>query len=71
MNNNNSDRQLDGLVGGDGDREFIINICVASAMAFGKRPTLKNINNTLVNEGQEPLTEAETLNLKNIVSDEK
>lgn len=71
MNNNNPDRQLDGLVGGNGDREFIINICVASAMAFGKRPTLKNINNTLVNEGQESLTEAETLNLKNIVSDEK
>ena len=71
MDNNNSNRQLDGLVGGDGDREFIINICVASAMAFGKRPTLKNINDTLVNEGQEPLTEAETLNLKNVVSDEK
>lgn len=71
MDNNDSDRQLDGLVGGDGDREFIINICVASAMAFGKRPTLKNINDTLVNEGQPPLTNDEMLNLKNIVSDEK
>lgn len=71
MNDNNSDKQLDGLVGGDGDREFIINICVASAMAFGKRPTIKNINDTLVNEGQTPLTKAEMLNLKNVVSEEK
>lgn len=71
MDKNSSDRQLDGLVGGDGDREFIINICVASAIAFGKRPTLKNINDTLVNEGQAPLTNAEMLNLKNIVSEEK
>lgn len=71
MNDNNSDRQLDGLVGGDGDREFIINICVASAIAFGKRPTLKNINDILVNEGQAPLTNAEMLNLKNVVSEAK
>lgn len=71
MDKNSSDRQLDGLVGGDGDREFIINICVASAIAFGKRPTLKNINDTLVNEGQAPLTNAEMLNLKNVVSEEK
>lgn len=71
MGKNSSDRQLDGLVGGDGDREFIINICVASAIAFGKRPTLKNINDTLVNEGQAPLTNAEMLNLKNVVSEEK
>lgn len=71
MGKNSSDRQLDGLVGGGGDREFIINICVASAIAFGKRPTLKNINDTLVNEGQAPLTNAEMLNLKNVVSEEK
>lgn len=71
MDKNSSDRQLDGLVDGDGDREFIINICVASAIAFGKRPTIKNINDTLVNEGQTPLTNAEMSNLKNIVSEDK
>lgn len=67
MESKDFDKRLDGLVGGDGDREFIINICVASAMFFNKRPTIEEFNKVLANEGQPPLTDAEKDNLKRIV----
>ena len=67
MESKDSDRRLDGLIGGDGDRQFIINICVASAMFFNKRQTIEEINKVLTNEGQPPLTDNEKDNLKRIV----
>lgn len=67
MEKENSNKHLEGLVSGDGDREFIINICVASAMFFNKRPTIEEINKILTNEGQPPLTDSEKDNLKRIV----